>query len=263
MSETIQEPAVIVRREGQVAIVTLNEPRSMNALSGPIKDGLAGNIPLLLDDPTVRCIVLTGTGKAFCAGGDIRAMDERGVTQVRARMERSYRWLFPLLAAAKPIVTAINGAAAGAGLSLALTGDVIVAARDARFKAAFPGLGACPDLGVAYTLPRAVGLPRATDILLTNREVSAEEAFAMGLVTRLVDADQLMAATLEVALALAAGPTQSLGLTKRLLRRAYELPLEGFLEQEAMAQAAAFGTEDFAEGVAAFRAKRKPAFAGR
>ncbi|QCK85590.1 enoyl-CoA hydratase/isomerase family protein [Phreatobacter aquaticus] len=263
MSETAQEPAVIVRREGAVAIVTLNEPRSMNALSGPIKDGLAGQMPLLLDDQTVRCIVLTGTGRAFCAGGDIRAMDERGVTQVRARMERSYRWLFPLLAASKPVVTAINGAAAGAGLSLALTGDIIVAARDARFKAGFPGLGACPDLGVAYTLPRAVGLPRATDILLTNREVSAEEAFAMGLVTRLVEPEQLMATTLEIAQALAAGPTQSLGLTKRLLRRAYELPLEGFLEQEAMAQAAAFGTEDFAEGVAAFRAKRKPAFAGR
>ena len=210
MSETAQEPAVIVRREGAVAIVTLNEPRSMNALSGPIKDGLAGNMPLLLDDDTVRCIVLTGTGRAFCAGGDIRAMDERGVSQVRARMERSYRWLFPLLAASKPIVTAINGAAAGAGLSLALTGDIIVAARDARFKAGFPGLGACPDLGVAYTLPRAVGLPRAADILLTNREVSAEEAFAMGLVTRLVEPEQLMATTLEIAQALAAGPTQSL-----------------------------------------------------
>lgn len=263
MAETSGEPAVIVRREGAVAVVVLNEPRSMNALSGAIKDGLAGQIPALVQDDTVRALVITGIGKAFCAGGDIRAMDERGVNQVRARMERSYRWLFPLLSAPKPVVTAINGAAAGAGLSLALAGDIIVAARDARFKAGFPGLGACPDLGVAYTLPRAVGLPRASDILLTNREVSAEEAFAMGLATRLVEPEALMATALEIAQGLAAGPTVSLGFTKRLMRRAYELPLEGFLEQEAMAQAAAFGTEDFAEGVAAFRAKRRPSFSGR
>jgi len=263
MNATAADESVRVERSGAVATVIFNEPKTMNALSPGIKAGIETHLPGLLADPEVRAIVLTGTGRAFCAGGDIRAMDDRGTLSVKNRMTRSYRWLLPLLTADKPVVTAVNGAAAGAGLSLALTGDIILAARDARFKAGFPGLGAVADLGLAYTLPRAVGYQRASDILLTNREVGAEEAQAMGLVARLAEPEALMAAAMEVAQALASGPTVSLALTKRLMRRAYELPIEGFLESEAMAQVVAFGSADFDEGVAAFKAKRKPAFGGR
>ncbi|MGU9979731.1 enoyl-CoA hydratase/isomerase family protein [Phreatobacter sp. HK31-P] len=263
MTAAAADASVRVERDGAVATLVLNEPKSMNAMSAGIKAGIEDSLPGLLADPEVRAIVITGTGKAFCAGGDIRSMDDRGTLSVKTRMTRTYRWLIPLLTADKPIICAVNGAAAGAGLSLALTGDIILASRDARFKAGFPGLGAAADLGLAYTLPRAIGYQRASDILLTNREVSAEEAHAMGLVARLTEPEALMVTAMETARALAAGPTISLALTKRLLRRSYELPIEGFLEFEAMSQVVAFGSADFAEGVAAFKGKRKPDFRGR
>ena len=171
--------SVLLRREGAVAVVTLNEPGSLNALSGGIKAGIEETLPALIVDPEIRAIVLTGTGRAFCAGGDIRAMDDRATVSMRRRMQRSYRWLIPLLTADKPVVTAVNGIAAGAGFSLALAGDVVVASTAAAFKPGFPGIGAVPDLSLAWTLPRAVGMLRAKDILLFNREVPAAEARAI------------------------------------------------------------------------------------
>jgi len=263
MTSTPASPSVEVRREGAVAVLKLNEPRTMNSFSDGIKAGLETHLPMVLDDAEVRALVITGEGRAFCAGGNIRNMDDRRTFAVRTRMRRHRRWLLPLLNADKPVITAVNGAAAGAGLSLALTGDIIIASREARFKAGFPGLGAAPDLGLAYTLPRIVGMLKAKEILLTNREYSAEEALAIGLVTRVVAPEALMETALSVAAEVARGPTTSLGLTKDLLQRAFALPLEEFLEAEGAAQAIAFGSEDFAEGVAAFKGKRKPAFPGR
>jgi 2-(1,2-epoxy-1,2-dihydrophenyl)acetyl-CoA isomerase len=261
MSDT--EPSVIVERDGAVAILSLNEPRSMNALSAGIKAGLESHLPALLCDPDVRALVIAGNGRAFCAGGDIRSMDERDTMAVRARMSRSYRWLTPLVRAEKPVLTVVNGAAAGAGLSLMLTGDIVVASSAATFKAGFMGLGAVPDLALAYMLPRAVGMLRAKNILLTNREIGAAEALSLGMVTRVVEPDALMPTALELAHGLAQGPTATQGLAKQLLLRSFDTSLEAFLELEGMAQAMAFGSADFAEGVAAFRGKRPPRFQGR
>ncbi len=255
--------AVVVSRRGAVAILTLNEPKSLNALSPAIKSALEESLPALLTDGEVRAIVVTGEGRGFCAGGDVRAMEERRAVATRERMRRNYRWLVPLITADKPVIAAVNGLTVGAGLSLALTADVVVAARSARFKAGFRGIGAVPDLGVAYALPRAVGMLRAKDLLFSNREIGAEEAQAIGLVSVVAEPEALMDKALAIAEDLAAGPTISFGLTKQLLQRGYHLPLETFLEAEGLAQATAFNSADFAEGVEAFRAKRPPDFHGR
>lgn len=258
------EPSIVVTVEGQVAVLRLNEPRGMNALSASVREGLNRDVHRLLDDPEVRCLLITGTDGAFCAGGDIRNMDDRRPTDTRARMHRHYRgWASRLLKAEKPVVMAVNGAAAGAGVSLALMGDIIIASRDAYFTTAFAKLGVVPDLGLIATLPRAVGMARARDMLLTSRKVPAEEALQMGLVARVTEPADLMPAALEAAQALARGPTVTLGLIKRLLQRAYDHSLDEYLEAEGFAQAVAMTTEDFEEGVAAFKAKRKPKFKGR
>jgi len=256
------DAAVVVERRGAVGLVRLNETKSLNALSPSIKDGFEAALDEFLPDPAVRALVITGTGRAFCAGGDIRAMDDRGTVTMRRRMHGAYRWLVPLLTADKPVITAINGVAAGAGLALAMTGDIVLASSAARFKAGFAGIGAVPDLSLAWMLPQAVGLVRAKAILLENREFGATEALAIGLVTRVTDPEALLDHALATAASLASGPTVTFGVTKQLLRRAHDTPLESFLELEAMAQTVAFGSADFTEGVAAFRGKRRAAFGG-
>jgi 2-(1,2-epoxy-1,2-dihydrophenyl)acetyl-CoA isomerase len=262
MAEAEGEVSVKLERRGQVGIVTLNETASLNALSQGIKEGMMKAVENFLPDDAIRAIMITANGRAFCAGGDLRTMDEHRTVMVRRRMQATHDWVSRLLSTEKPVLTAVNGVAAGAGLSLALMGDIVCAASDARFKAGFPGVGAAPDLAVVHTLSRAIGEIRAKDILLTNRDVSADEAFRLGFVSRLFAPQELFERTLELATSLAAGP-YSLGLTKRLIARAHETTLEAFLEDEAHAQTVAFGSEDFKEGVAAFRAKRKPVFTGR
>ncbi len=254
--------AVIVERRDDVALLRLNQPQTMNALSPAIKRGLETAVPQLMDDIAVRCIVITGTDKAFCAGGDISNisnMADRSAPSVRELMHPSHGWVKLLIAGEKPVVAAVNGAAAGAGFSLAMMCDFVVLADNAYFKAGFPGLGAAPDLGLALTLPRAIGMLRAKDILMTNRRVDAAEALALGMATRVVPAATLLDEALALAQSLAAGPATSLGLTKHLLNQAYG-PITDFLSQEAMTQAIAFGSEEFGEGVAAFLGKRKPQF---
>ncbi len=254
--------AVIVEIRDDIALLRLNQPKTMNALSAAIKQGFETEIPRLLADRAVRCIVITGTDKAFCAGGDIANMADRSAATVRERMYKNHAWTKLLLAGEKPVVAAVNGAAAGAGFSLAMMCDFVVVADSAYFQAGFPGLGAAPDLGLALTLPRAVGMLRAKDILMTNRRITAEEALKWGMATRVVPAASLLAEALALAQSLAAGPATSLGLTKYLLNQAYS-SIPDFLSDEAMSQAIAFGSEEFGEGVAAFLGKRKPQFRRR
>ena len=254
--------AVIVEHMDDIAVLRLNQPQTMNALSAAIKQGFETEIPRLLADSAVRCIVITGTDKAFCAGGDIANMADRSAQTVRERMHKNHAWTKLILAGEKPVVAAVNGAAAGAGFSLAMMCDFVVVADSAYFQAGFPGLGAAPDLGLALTLPRAVGMLRAKEILMTNRRITAQEALTWGMATRVVPAASLLPEALALAQSLAAGPATSLGLTKHLLNQAYS-PIPDFLAEETTSQATAFGSEEFGEGVAAFLGKRKPQFRRR
>jgi 2-(1,2-epoxy-1,2-dihydrophenyl)acetyl-CoA isomerase len=254
-----ENDAVIVEHHDDVALIRLNRPRSRNALGPDIKAGLEKNIPALMSDSAVRCLVITGSEEAFCAGGDISNMNDRSAPSVRARMHQTYAWTKCILTGDKPVVAAVNGAAAGAGFSLALLCDIVIVSDKAFFRAAFPGLGAAPDLGLALTLPRSVGAARAKDILLTNRRIEASEAVAIGIAKRMVPAASLVDDALQLAKELAAGPATSFGLTKMLLNSAYG-PIDDFFAAEAMAQAVAFGSREFAEGVSAFLGKRKADF---
>ena len=254
--------AVIVEHMDDIAVVRLNQPKTMNALSAAIKQGIETWMPRLMADSAVRCIVITGTGKAFCAGGDIAGMGDRDAQSVRERMQRNHAWVELILAGEKPVVAAVNGAAAGAGFSLAMMCDFVVVADDGYFQAGFPGLGAAPDLGLALTLPRAVGMLRAKDILMTNRRVTAQEALASGMASRVAPPGSLLPEALALAQSLAAGPATSLGLTKHLLNQAYGA-IPDFLSEETASQATAFASEEFGEGVAAFLGKRKPQFRRR
>lgn len=252
--------AVTFERRGPVAIVQMNRPKTMNALSEDIRAGLAEHVVAAADDANVRSIVLTGTERAFCAGGDIRSMSVRDAPSVRARLLGHHQWARRLAQCEKPVIAAVNGAAAGAGFALALLCDFVLVSDQAFFKAGFPGIGAAPDLGLGYTLPRFVGVQRAKELLMTNRQVWADEAVELGLALRKVRAAALMAEAVAMAVALADAPATSIGLTKTLVNEAFDTPFADFLNKEASAQAVAFGSAEFAEGVDAFLSKRKPQF---
>ena len=257
--------AVKVERHGAVAVLRIDDPAVMNALSPAVKAGMEANVPKVLADASIRCIVITGTGKAFCAGGDIRAMTDaegRKAPAVRQRMRAVHTWGRALLDADKPVIAAVNGAAVGGGLALALLADIVIASTNAYFMSGYSKLGVLPDIGVLQTLPWAIGSLRAKEMILLNRRYTAEEAVRIGLANRCVPPERLMQEVLAAAEEIASGPAAMLTMSKVMMKRAYEVSVEEFFEREAMAQTVAFGSAEFAEGVAAFLAKRKPRFNG-
>jgi 2-(1,2-epoxy-1,2-dihydrophenyl)acetyl-CoA isomerase len=255
--------AVNLERQGGIAVLRLDDPETLNALSPKVKAGMEKHVPRLVGDDSVRCIVITGTGRAFCAGGDIRSMQDiegRKAPTVRKRMQASHAWSRALLDSDKPVICAVNGAAVGGGLALALLGDIIIASREAYFMSGYSKLGALPDLGVLQTLTWAIGSLRAKEMFLLNKRYSAEEAVSIGLANKCVDAGSLMPEALSAAKEIAEGPAPMLSLTKAMMKRAYEASVEEFFEREAIAQGVAFGSAEFAEGVDAFLGKRKARF---
>ena len=251
-----------VDREGGVATVTLDRPDAMNALTRASRRALARDLRVLSGDPAVRCVVLTGSGRAFCSGQDLREQD--ALEDVDTTIRETYVPIIEaLVQMPKPVIAAINGAAVGAGLSVALACDVRYLAEDAVLMMAFSNIALVPDSGGSWFLPRIVGSARAFELAATGRRVGSEEALALGLVQRVLPAPDLLPAANELAAALAARPTLALGWTKRLLRAAEESPLSDVMELEAQLQVAAVDTHDHAEGVAAFLGKRAPRFEGR
>jgi len=256
-------PNVLVGVERGVATVTLNRPAALNALTIPMKERLLAALLDVGRDPTVRAVVLTGAGRAFCAGQDLRermAPDPPSLDdELRLRYNPIVRAIRDL---PQPVVAAVNGVAAGAGASLAFACDLRIAAEGASFVLAFGRIGLAPDTGATWTLPRLVGAARAAEIALLGDAVGASDALRVGLVSRVVPAAELNAEAAALAGRLADLAPGAVAATKRLLAGAFERDLDAALEAEAEAQAGAGSHPDHAEGLAAFIEKRPPRFRG-
>ena len=258
----VPNETILAAHEAGVATITLNRPDSLNALNATMRVELTAAFKAAAKDDATRAVVLTGAGRGFCAGADLRGGS--GERDFRHVLTTEYN---PLIEAIrrlpKPVVGAVNGVAAGAGVSLALAADLVVAAEGARFVPAFARIGLVPDSGLTRALVRGVGRHRAFEILMGERQLGADDARDMGLVAAVVPADQLLDVASELARRLAAGPTVAIGLTKRLLNRAEDATLADALAVEAALQDVAGRTGDHAEGVVAFGEKRDPEFRGR
>jgi len=254
--------------ESGVVTITLNRPDKLNALTGLMSDELIDVFGSAGDDDEVRAIVVTGAGRGFCAGQDLTEFEEAYRAgerpDIREHLAHSYHRLIPLMVSTpKPVVAAVNGVAAGAGVSLAAACDIRIAGEDARFTQAFVKIGLVPDSGGTWLLPRIVGYARALELSITGEVIDAEAALEIGLVNRVVPGDALEGEVSELAARLAAMPTAAIAETKALLRGALELDLEAALAAEADAQARMGQTDDHLEGVMAFAEKREPRFRGR
>src|SRR3989442_14565245 len=259
------ESLILDRRDG-VATITLNRPDALNALNLALGRELFHAALDVDDDPGVRCVVITGAGKAFCAGGDVKDFADN-LPRIGALVKELTTYLqgavSRLARSNKPVIMAVNGVAAGGGFSFALSGDVVIAAESARFTMAYSKIAAPPDGSSSYFLPRLIGLRRALELYLTNRVLSAREALEWGLVTKVVPDAELRASVTGLAGELGQGPTLAIAAAKRLFHQSTHESLETQMELESQAIAAAGHTEDFREGVTAFAAKRTPAFKGR
>ncbi|CAN5494976.1 2-(1,2-epoxy-1,2-dihydrophenyl)acetyl-CoA isomerase PaaG [soil metagenome] len=253
---------LLFEADAAVATITLNRPDALNALNAAMRRELGAALKAAARDATVRAVVLTGAGRGFCAGADLRGGS--GERDFRRVITTEYNPLIEAIRTLpKPVIASVNGVAAGAGMSLALAADLVIAAEDARFVPAFNRIGLVPDSGLTRTVVRAVGRHRAFEILMGERQLSAAEAQDAGLVAAVVPADSLADATRELAQRLASGPTRGFALTKRLLNLGEDASLSDSLAAEAGLQEIAGRSEDHAEGVAAFAEKRDPDFRGR
>ena len=252
---------VLTARDGAVLTITLNRPDVFNAFNRALHAALRSALEEAAD-PAVRCVVITGAGRGFCAGQDLKEFAELD-TALEEALEATYHPNIRLIRGlAKPVIAAVNGPVAGAGLSLACACDVRVASSAAAFVPGFVGIGLVPDSGGTWFLHRLLGFARAFEWMSSNRKLGADEALAWGLVSEVLPAETFGARVGELASTWAALPTVAVAMTKQLFEHAHAASLEEQLALEADLQQRAIGTADFAEGVAAFLAKRPPRFTG-
>lgn len=259
---------LIYESQDGIATLTLNRPERLNALGGTLREDLYDAVRRASEDPEVRVMIVTGAGKGFCAGGDVKAMSEsRETGRGRPLAERIApirdRVILAMREAPQPIIAAVNGPAVGAGMNVALACDIRLASTAARFGQTFVRRGLHPDWGGTWFLTRLVGTSRACELIFTGDVFDAEEAWRLGIVNRVVAPGELMPAAQELARRIAAGPPVAIRLAKRAIHNAADADLRSALEYETFAQNVCFETEDSREGLRAFVEKREPRFQGR
>lgn len=255
---------ILYNLEEGVLAITLNRPDVLNAFNRKMTDELQDAFKKAERDPAVRCIVLTGAGRAFSSGEDLKSRSAEGDSDFGSTLRQRYNPLVSKMRnIEKPVLGSINGVAAGAGCSIALACDLRIASEKARFMEVFVRVGLVPDSGSSFLLPRLVGLGRALEMAFLGDEMGADEALRTGLVNRVVPAEELESATRELALRLARSPTKAIGLAKRAINRALTMDLDQALDYEVYGQETAGASDDHKEGIAAFLEKRTPNFTGR
>ncbi|MET0248182.1 MAG: enoyl-CoA hydratase-related protein [Sphingobium sp.] len=247
-----------------IAVLTMNRPKLLNALSQHSLKEMMHALDRVRDEGLARVLVLTGEGRAFCSGADLTAGESHRPIDMGAGLEAGFNPVLERLRRLPvPLVTAVNGLAAGGGCGYALAGDIVVAARSAYFLQPFANIGLVPDVGATWLLPRLIGKARATAMMMLGDRVMAEQALEWGMIYQVADDDQLAEVAMAIARRLAAGPTVAYGLMRQGIADSLEMPLSQSLALERDNQRVAGRTADHAEGVAAFLEKRKPAFTGR
>ncbi|WJQ08731.1 enoyl-CoA hydratase [Geobacillus stearothermophilus] len=258
-----ESPHLLVERSHSVLWMTLNRPERLNAFSPDMVAGLTEEIERAAVDDGVRAIVLSGAGRAFCAGGDVKTMGQSNAQQAYDHIGRLNRLILAMQRCEKPIIAAVHGFAAGAGFNLALACDLILAAEDSQFILSFAKVGLVSDGGGSYWLPRLVGPHLAKQLFFTAEPISARRLHELGVLSDVVPAETLREAAETIAVKLAQGPTKAIGHQKRLITHAMTASLEEILEEERLVQGLMVETADHREGVAAFQEKREPVFKGK
>lgn len=258
---------LLVGKADGIATITLNRPERLNALNGELMGELLAALDDIDGDAAIRCLLLTGAGRGFCSGADLAGGEltkDGGVPDLGRTLHDRYHPVIRRLAGFRmPVVCAVNGPAAGAGMSLALCGDIVIAARSASFLQAFANIGLVPDAGSTYFLPRLAGSARALGLAMLAEPLPAETAADWGLIWKCVPDDTLLAEAGKMATKFAKGPTVGLGLIRQVMRQSWDASLDAQLETERMAQRTAGRSRDFIEGVMAFLQKRPAKFTGQ
>lgn len=261
----MSDQSVITEREGNIAIIRLNRPNEANALNDQLCMELYDTINKCSTDNTIRAVVLTANGKMFCGGGDLKfLLNKKNIKATLLKMTNYLHGAIARMAKMNaPVIVAVNGTAGGGGLSLAITGDIVISVSSAKFTLAYTRAGLSPDASSTFYLPRLIGMRRAKELMLTNRMFSADEAYDMGMIDKVVEDNELMEKAMEYAHSFANGATNAYGSVKKLLNISFSNGLETQMDNEGVLIAENASSEDGQEGLLAFSEKRPPVFKGK